>query len=76
MKAEEFDKKFDDGEEDILRHFDVSTARRLNHTPKRVNVDFPQWVVDSLDREAERVGVSRQALIKMWTVERIEAAVH
>ena len=72
MKAKDFDKKFDKGKEDVLEHFDLSTARRLNHEQKRVNVDFPQWGVDSLDREANRIGVTRQSLIKMWTVERIE----
>jgi len=72
MKAKDFDKKFDEGQEDVLEHFDLSTARRLNHVQKRVNVDFPQWVIDSLDREANRIGVTRQSLIKMWTVERIE----
>jgi len=72
VKAKDFDKKFDEGKEDVLEHFDLSTARRLNHEQKRVNVDFPQWVVDSLDREANRIGVTRQSLIKMWTVERIE----
>ncbi len=72
MKAKDFDKKFDEGKEDVLEHFDPPPARRLNHEQKRVNVDFPQWVVDSLDREANRIGVTRQSLIKMWTVERIE----
>ncbi|MBT3967964.1 MAG: CopG family transcriptional regulator [Gammaproteobacteria bacterium] len=76
MKAEDFDKKFDDGEEDVLEHFDLASAKRLNHQQKRVNVDFPQWVVESLDREADRIGVTRQSLIKMWTVERIEQTMH
>ncbi|MBC8259854.1 MAG: CopG family transcriptional regulator [SAR324 cluster bacterium] len=75
MKVKDFDKKFDEGKEDVLNHFDLSTARRFNQQQKRVNVDFPQWVVDSLDREANRIGVTRQSLIKMWTVERIEQQV-
>ena len=72
MKASELDKKFDDGEEDILEHFDLSKAVKFNLEPKRVNVDFPQWVVNGLDREAERLGVTRQSLIKMWIAEKLQ----
>ena len=64
MKAEEFDEKFDAGE-DISEYLDLKNARRPNLTPKRVNVDFPLWMVESLDREAKRLGVPRQSLIKM-----------
>jgi len=72
MTAEEFDKKFDDNEEDIIQYFDVSKARRPNLEPKRVNIDFPAWMVQSLDKEAKHVGVSRQAVIKMWLAERLQ----
>ncbi len=72
MKASELDKKFDDTEEDILKHFDTSSVRRINEEPKRVNIDFPSWMVRSLDREARHLGVSRQAVIKMWLAERLE----
>ncbi|MBS0470155.1 MAG: CopG family transcriptional regulator [Proteobacteria bacterium] len=72
MKASEFDKIFDEGKEDVLQHFDLSKARRPNLEAKRVNVDFPDWMVRSLDREARRVGVTRQALIKLWLAERLE----
>lgn len=72
MKASELDKKFDDTEEDILEHFDISSVRRINEEPKRVNIDFPSWMVRSLDREARHLGVSRQAVIKMWLAERLE----
>ncbi|HIJ23667.1 MAG: CopG family transcriptional regulator [Gammaproteobacteria bacterium] len=72
MKTEDFDKKFDDGDEDVIDDLDLSSAKRLNHQQKRVNVDFPQWVVDALDKEADRVGVTRQSVIKMWLVERLE----
>ena len=65
-------KKFDDGDEDVIDDLDLSSAKRLNHQQKRVNVDFPQWVVDALDKEADRVGVTRQSVIKMWLVERLE----
>ena len=72
MKAEIFDKKFDDNEEDIIDDLDLSSAKRLNQTQKRVNVDFPIWVIDSLDKEASRIGVTRQSIIKLWLVERLE----
>ena len=71
MKAEEFDKLFDDGE-DITHLLDLSSARRPNLEQKRVNVDFPIWMVNQLDREAKRVGVTRQSIIKMWLAERLE----
>jgi hypothetical protein len=70
MKPSELDKKFDDGE-DISEYFDWSKARRPNLEPKRVNVDFPAWVVRALDAEAQRLGVTRQALIKLWIAERL-----
>jgi len=70
MKAEELDAKFDAGE-DVLEYFDLSKARRPNLEPKRVNVDFPLWMVNELDREARRLGVTRQSIIKMWIDERL-----
>jgi len=73
MKAKNFDKKFDDNKTDIINDLDLSTLKRPNQTQKRVNVDFPTWVIDSLDREASRVGVTRQSIIKLWLVERLEA---
>jgi hypothetical protein len=72
MKAKDFDKKFDDNNEDIIDDLDLSTMRRPNQEQKRVNVDFPSWVVDSLDREAARIGVTRQSIIKVWLVERLQ----
>jgi len=72
MKAKDFDKKFDDNEQDIIDDLDLSTIKRPNQTPKRINVDFPSWVIDSLDREASRIGVTRQSIIKLWLVERLE----
>lgn len=71
MKAKEFDRQFDDGE-DISGQLDLSKARRTGHDQKRVNVDFPTWMVDSLDREASRLGVTRQSIIKIWLAERLE----
>ena len=72
MKAKDFDKKFDDNKADIIDDLDLSTAKRPNQCQKRINVDFPTWVIDSLDREASRVGVTRQSIIKLWLVERLE----
>ena len=72
MKAKDFDKKFD-ADEDIVEDLDFATARRPNLEQKRVNVDFPSWVINSLDKEAARIGVTRQSVIKMWLVERLES---
>ena len=72
MKAKDFDKKFDDNKQDIIDDLDFYTFKRPNHKQKRIDVDFPSWVIDSLDREASRVGVTRQSIIKLWLVERLE----
>ena len=72
MKANELDKKFDDGVEDVLEHFDIKSSSRTNQSQKRVNVDFPVWMVESLDKEAKRIGVTRQSLIKLWLADRLE----
>ncbi len=69
----DFDKKFDDARQDIIDDLDLSSARRINQDQKRINVDFPSWVVESLDREAARIGVTRQSIIKVWLVERLKA---
>jgi hypothetical protein len=73
MKASELDKRFDDGE-DITGELDVASARRPNREQRRVNVDFPIWMIASLDREAGRLGVTRQSIIKVWIAERLEKA--
>ena len=70
MKAIEFDEKFDAGE-DIAMAVDWKKARRPNMETRRVNVDFPAWVVEGLDRQASRLGVTRQSLIKMWIAEKL-----
>lgn len=72
MKAKDFDKKFEADQEDIVEGLDLSSARRVNQEQKRINVDFPAWVVESLDREAARYGVTRQSIIKVWLVERLQ----
>jgi len=72
MKAKNFDKKFDDNKQDIIDDLDLSTIKHPNQKQRRINVDFPSWVIDSLDREAGRIGVTRQSIIKLWLVERLE----
>ena len=71
MKAEEFDKKFDNGE-DIIEYLDLKKAKRRGQEQKRVNVDFPIWMIRSLDKEAKRLGVTRQSIIKIWIAERLK----
>ncbi len=73
MKAREFDAKFDAGE-DVVGVLDLSHARRTNQETRRVNVDFPRWMIQQLDPEARRIGVSRQAIIKTWLWERLQQA--
>lgn len=76
MKARNLDKMFDEGK-DISKYLDISRAKRLEQEPRRVNVDFPEWMIHSLDKEAKRLGVSRQSIIKIWLAERLEKeAVH
>ena len=75
MRAEDFDKKFDDGE-DVTADLDLTGIRRPALEQRRVNVDFPSWMIESLDREARRLGVTRQSIIKLWIAERLERARH
>ena len=72
MKAKNFEQQFDD-DLDITASLDMSKAKRVLQAQKRVNVDFPTWMVDSLDREARKLGVTRQSVIKVWLAERLEA---
>ncbi len=72
MKASELDKIFDENQDDILDYFDTSKIKMINEEPKRVNIDFPAWMVQSLDKEAKHIGVSRQAVIKMWLAEKLK----
>ena len=73
MKAEEFDKRFDEGE-DVSQYLDISKAKRPIQEQKRVNVDFPLWMIQFLDKEAKRLGVPRQSIIKLWVAERLKKA--
>ena len=74
MKANTFDTQFDEGA-DVTASLDLSKAKRVLLEQKRVNVDFPAWMVESLDREAGRLGVTRQSIIKVWLAERLEESV-
>ncbi|MFO7608826.1 MAG: CopG family transcriptional regulator [Candidatus Krumholzibacteriia bacterium] len=73
MNAEDFDRRFDAGE-DVTADLDLGTARRPGQEQRRVNVDFPVWMIEALDREARRLGVPRQSVIKVWIAERLERA--
>ncbi len=74
MKAEAFDQMFDEGQEDIIDDLDLSQLRRPGYEQRRIDVDFPIWMIEALDREALRLGVSRQSIIKVWIAERLEHA--
>ena len=77
ISAEEFDKKFDNGE-DILPYVNLSSKRTLEDFEKeilaikKVNVDLPAWAITSLDKEAKRMGVTRQSIIKMWLIQKLD----
>ncbi|MCP5245182.1 MAG: CopG family transcriptional regulator [Burkholderiales bacterium] len=72
MKAKKFDSDFYN-DKDIIATLDLSKAQRPLRAHRRVNVDFPAWMIESLDKEASRLGVTRQAIIKIWLAERLEA---
>jgi hypothetical protein len=74
MKASDFDRKFDEGE-NVTADLDTLKVRRPAQEQRRVNVDFPSWMIQSLDREARRLGVTRQSIIKVWIAERLERKV-
>jgi len=73
MKAKDFEQQFDE-DVDITASLDLSKAKRVLQEQKRVNVDFPTWMIESLDREAGKMGVTRQSIIKVWLAERLEKA--
>lgn len=72
MKAKDFEQRFDD-DLDITASLDLSKTKRVLQEQRRVNVDFPTWMIESLDREASKLGVTRQSIIKVWLAERLEA---
>ena len=71
MKAKKFDTDFNNGR-NVVSSLDLSKIKRPNQEQRRVNVDFPTWMIDSLDKEAARLGVTRQSIIKVWLAERLE----
>ena len=71
MKAKDFEQKFDEND-DITASLDLSKTKRVLQEQKRVNVDFPTWMIEALDREAGKLGVTRQSIIKVWLAERLE----
>lgn len=75
MKEKKFDSDFDVGK-DVSKSLDVAKVRKPNHEQRRVNVDFPIWMIDSLDKEAARLGVTRQSIIKVWLAEKLDEAGH
>jgi macrodomain Ter protein organizer (MatP/YcbG family) len=78
ITAKEFDEKFDNGE-DISEYLNFAQATRpntLNTNTKKVNIDFPQWVIEALDKEAKKIGVTRQSIIKVWIAERLKEEAH
>ncbi len=78
ITTKEFDAKFD-ANEDISEHLDFEKSIRLKNfnqlktDTKKVNVDFPEWVINALDEEAKKIGVTRQSIIKVWIAERLKA---
>ena len=72
MKASEFDTKFDNGE-DISDLLNLNNAKRINLNPKRINLEMPVWMLEKIDKEAGKLGVTRQSVIKVWLAERLEA---
>ena len=72
ISTKELDEKFENGE-DILEYFDTSKIKMINEKQRRVNIDFPEWMIQSLDKEAKHIGVSRQAVIKMWIADKLKS---
>ncbi|MEQ1557492.1 MAG: CopG family transcriptional regulator [Methyloglobulus sp.] len=75
MKANTFDQQFDENNS-VIAELDLTQAKRTMLDQKRVNVDFPTWMIESLDREASKLGVTRQSIIKVWLAERLEKTAH
>ncbi len=72
MKTEDFDKAFDEGSDLIDEAVQWDKGFRPNLETRRVNIDFPLWMIKALDREAARLGIARQAVIKTWTAHMID----
>lgn len=74
ISTDDFDRKFDEGKEDVTGHLDMSSARRKRPDRRVVNVDLPVWMIEELDHEASRIGITRQSIIKIWLAERLKKA--
>ena len=72
MKAKDLDRLFDEGEKDILQHLDIDATEKVNQKERSIKIEFPEWMVEQLEKEASRIGVSQQAIIKIWLSERLE----
>jgi hypothetical protein len=72
MTSDEMERLFDNGDEKYLDYFDLHTAHRENQEPHKIHISLPAWMVESLDREADRIGVTRQAVIKTWIDEKLQ----
>lgn len=72
IEAKDFDKKFDDGEEDIIEYLDFAQMKQPSYEGKQVKVSFPLWMVEALEVEAHRLGISYQSLINVWIAERLD----
>lgn len=75
MKADDFDQKLDQGKENIIDDLDLPQIKRPGHKQRQINIDFPVWMIESLDHEARRLGVTRQSIIKIWIAERLKHSI-
>ena len=75
ISAEELDRIFDEGNEDVLQYFDTDGWRRPDMEQEKISISLPKWMVSSLDKEANRIGVNRQAIIKLWLDEKLESEI-
>ncbi|GFE68522.1 type II toxin-antitoxin system BrnA family antitoxin [Chroococcus sp. FPU101] len=69
MKSSEFDKKVDDGE-DIIEYLDLSQAKRPQYN--QINLDLPSWMLEKIEQEAIRQGLSQQVILQTWIAEKLE----
>jgi hypothetical protein len=68
IPSEEFDKRFEN--EDMAAFLDSKDVK-VNKKVQRVNIDFPASLLGKIDKEADKIGVARTALIKIWLAERV-----
>lgn len=72
ITVEEFDRRFDNGE-DVSDFLDLANATRPGLAPQQVAIDFPAWMVHSVDKEAAKIGIDRQSLIKVWIADKLKS---